>query len=229
MASQKKFLVLGATGTLGSAVAQALRILEQDVILVGHNTFLPQMLGCDVANHRSVHNLAQQVQEAIGQDEKLDGVFYGVSRHSSAECQHALHEVSTAYQQTSALAEMLSVEVIGLQIVLELFAPMIRDGGKFAVASPTFAHQGHGDPSFWNVLDAAGINLWPYVAVKRMQSEWLIAWERSASCKFALMEVPTRLIVEGPVTGSIPEALPEHFLQRAYQFAQVACRQLLED
>ncbi len=228
MASQKKFLVLGATGTLGSAVAQALRILEQDVILVGHNTFLPQMLGCDVANHRSVRNLAQQVQEVIG-DEKLDGIFYGVSRHSAAECRHAWHEETEAFSQTAALAAMLSTEVIGMQIVLEKFTSLIRDGGKFAVASPTFAHQGHGDPSFWNVLESSGINLWPYVAVKRMQSEWLAARARSQSCRFAPVEIPARLIAEHSIIGVIPEGLPVHFLQRAYMFAQTACRQLLED
>ncbi len=228
MTERKKFLVLGATGTLGSAVATELEAQGAEVYRVGHRSFHPEMTGCNVADHRSVHNLAVAVQESMGEGEHLDGIFYGVSRHSYAECQHALHEKVQAYQQTPALAEMISVEVIGMQNVLEQFAPMIGDGRKFAVAMPTFACQGFGDHLFWKALDAAGINLLPYVAVKRMQSEWLIAWERSASCKFALLEVPTRLIVEGPVTGIIPEELPEHFFQRAYMFAQVACRQMLD-
>ena len=229
MMGNKKFLVLGATGTLGSAVATELEAQGAEVYRVEHRSFHPGIMGCDVADHRSVHNFVAKLREAIGEGEKLDGVFYGVSRHSFAECQHALHKKTEAQEQTPALAEMISAEVVGLQIVLEQLAPMIRDGRKFAVAMPTFACQGFGDPLFWKALDAAGINLWPYVAVKRMQSEWRIAWERSASCKFALMEVPTRLIVEGPITGIIPEALPEHFFQRAYMFAQVACRQMLED
>ncbi len=227
MTERKKFLVLGATGTLGSAVAYELEEQGAVVYRVGHHSFPPALMGCDVADHRSVHQLVQKVQDEIGEGEKFDGIFYGVSRHSFAECQHALHEKTNAYQQTPALAAMLSVEVIGLQIVLEQFAPIIRDGGEFAVASPTFARQGNGDPSFWRVLDAADINLWPYVAVKRMQSEWLHAWDRSTSCRFALIEVPARLVIEGPVTGIIPGEMPEHFFQRAYMFAKATCRLML--
>ncbi|MHB8871049.1 MAG: Rossmann-fold NAD(P)-binding domain-containing protein [Candidatus Doudnabacteria bacterium] len=225
---QKKFLVLGATGTLGSVVATELEAQGAKVFRVGHRS--PEIGGmqCNVADHRSVYNIAQKVREAIGSEGKIDGVFYGVSRHAYAECQHARYEDVDAYQQAPALAEMLNAEVIGLQIVLEQFAPMIRDGGKFAVASPVFAHQGHGDPSFWGPVEAAGINLWPYVAVKRMQSDWVYAWTRSPSCRFTVIEVPARLIVEGPITG-ILEGLPEHFFQRAYMFAQATCRLLLED
>ncbi len=229
MSRTKKFLVLGATGTLGSAVATELEAQGAEVYRVGHLSSGTGLLQCNVADHRSVHTLVGKLQEALGEGEKLDGIFYGVSRHSYAECQHALYEQTGAYQQTPALAEMISVEVIGLQNVLEQFAPMIRDGGSFAVAMPVFANQGLGDPSFWQVSAVVDINLCPYVAVKRMQAEWLGAWERSASCKFLLTEIPARLIVEGPVTGIIPESLPEHFFQRAYMFAQVACRQLLED
>ncbi len=227
--TQKKFLVFGATGTIGSAVATELESREAKVFRVGHHSHEVGNLQCNVADHRSVHNLAVAVQEAIGEGEKLDGIFYGVSRHSFAECQHALHQGTEAYHQTPALAEMLSVEVIGLQIVLELFAPMIRDGGKFAVASPVFAHQGLSDPRFWGNLSAAGINFRPFAAVKQMQSDWIRVWAHSASCRFAIVEVPARLIVEGPITGIIPEELPEHFLQRAYMFAQTACRQMLDE
>lgn len=229
MFGTKKFLVLGATGTLGSAVASELEAQGAVVVRVGHRSPGGALLYCNVGDHRSVHNLALYVQEVIGESEKLDGIFYGVSRHSFAECQHALHKGTEAYEQTPALVDMLFVEVVGLQIVLELFAPMIRDGGKFAVATPVFANQGLGDPSFWQAPAAVDINLCPYVAVKRMQSEWLATWDRSATCKFALIEVPARLIVEGPITGVIPEELPEHHLQRAYMFAQAACRKLLED
>lgn len=229
MTNRKKFLVLGATGTLGSAVASELEAQGALVVRVGHHSPESGILQCNVADHRSVHNLVGKVQEMIGEGEKLDGIFYGVSRHSFAECQHALRKGTEAYEQTPALAEMLSIEVIGLQIVLEQFAPMINDGGKFAVASPVFAYRGLGDLSFWQAPAAVDINLCPYVAVKRMQSEWLATWDRSTTCKFALVEVPARLIVEGPITGIIPEELPEHHLQRAYMFAQAACRQLLED
>lgn len=226
MTDRKKFLVLGATGTLGSAVACELEAQGAVVIRVGHHSPESGLLQCNVADHRSVYNLAGKVREAIG-EEKLDGIFYGVSRHSFAECQHALRKGTEAQEQTPALAEMLSVEVIGLQIVLEQFAPMIRDG-KFAVASPVFAFQGRGDLKFSSILETVGINLEPYVAVKHMQWEWLNAWGFSPKCEFAIVEVPARLIVEGPITGIIAE-LPEHYFQRAHVFAQVACRQMLED
>jgi len=228
MSRAKKFLVLGATGTLGSAVAAELEAQGAVVVRIGHHS--PESgLQCNVADHRSVHNLVGKVQEAIGEGEKLDGVFYGVSRHSFAECQHALRKGTEAYEQTPALVEMLSVEVIGLQIVLEQFASMIHDGGKFAVATPVFAQRGFGDPIFWEALEAARFNLDPFVALKRMQAEWFDAWKCSRSCNFAIVGVPARLIAEGPITGIILEEIPERFYQRVYTFAQVACRQMLED
>ncbi len=229
MTNRKKFLVLGATGTLGSAVASELETQGAVMYRVGHHSPESGLLQCNVADHRSVHNLAGKVREAIGEDEKLDGIFYGVSRHSFAECQHALRKGTEVYEQTPALAEMLSVEVVGLQIVLEQFAPMIRDGGKFAVATPVFAHPGFADPIFWKALEAARFNLDPFVALKRMQSEWLATWARSRSCKFAIIEVLARLIAEGPITGIILEEMPERFYQRVYMFAQAVSWQLRED
>ncbi|TSC65523.1 MAG: hypothetical protein G01um101477_437 [Candidatus Doudnabacteria bacterium Gr01-1014_77] len=225
--SQKTFLVLGATGTLGSAVATHLESFGATVLRVGHLSSAAGMLQCDIANHRSVHNLAKRVQEIIGKDQKLDGAFFGVSRHRFAECQHALHCQMDALEQAPALAEMFNAEVLGMQMFLQVFTSTVLGRGRFVLPYPMFCRRGFDDIAFWNALDSADINIRPYIAVKDMQFHLARLW--ADQFQLELYEVPTMFVSERPLTGVIPAGLPEHLVNSAQSVVHATRVALLED
>lgn len=183
---EKEVMVVGGTGSIGSAVVRLLREQKYRVSVVSRG-LRAAMAGSDTAEPRSRRNtfLCDVTREedvrkcflrhVAQESRKLAGIVYAVGKCPPGGLDK---EISTPLCELNSqrLREELDRHVIGLHNIMRHYHPALQDGGSIVVVSSAITRIMDNDCPPW-------LHAGHYATAKAAQDELVRWWRRDPSIK----------------------------------------------